>query len=327
MATAIAKRDPRDFSFPGFTLSATGMQVEGDPTFDEWLRVGHLLERIEGAAQWWVGDWLNFGDGRPQWGDKYEQAISIFNRSYDTIAQYKWVAKNVEFCSRLQNLSWSHHQEVADLDPEEQKELLAAAAPEAPDKPPRMTREELRREVRQRRLAQRPDAPPLPKSKFNLIYADPPWRYDYSKSDSRKIENQYPTLEVDEICELPIAKSCADDCVLFLWATSPKLPEAMRVVVSWGFTYRTCMVWVKDKIGMGYYARQRHELLLIATTGEPSVPDESVRPDSVIQAPRGEHSRKPDSVYAMLESMYPKSKYLELFCRTPRKGWKAWGNE
>ena len=162
---------------------------------------------------------------------------------------------------------------------------------------------------------------------FDVIYADPPWRYQHSISESRAIENQYPTMDLPDICALPVGNVCATNCVLFMWATSPKLAEAMLVIESWGFEYKTCMVWVKDKIGMGYYARQRHELLLIATRGTPETPEPASRPDSVIEAPRGKHSAKPDEFYSIIERMYPGRAMIELFSRSPRAGWMAWGNQ
>ena len=168
-------------------------------------------------------------------------------------------------------------------------------------------------------------APAIPKYLFNVILADPPWRYYFSNSSNREIENQYPTMELEEIAALTIP--AADDCVLFLWATSPKLPEALRVMGAWNFTYKTCMVWVKDKIGMGYYARQRHEILLIGTRGTPGVPEPANRPNSVIEADRGKHSEKPIRFYEVIESMFPDRKYLEMFSRKNRPGWTSWGNE
>ena len=162
---------------------------------------------------------------------------------------------------------------------------------------------------------------------YPVIYADPPWLYEHSISDSRAIENQYPTMPLDDICALPISEIMADDCVLFLWATSPKLEEAMRVLNEWGFSYRTCMIWDKQKIGMGYYARQQHEILLIATKGNPPAPAPENRPPSVISTPRGEHSAKPEEFYGIIERMYPGLPMVELFCRTPRENWANWGNE
>jgi N6-adenosine-specific RNA methylase IME4 len=162
---------------------------------------------------------------------------------------------------------------------------------------------------------------------YPVIYADPPWRYEHSISNSREIENQYPTMELDDICALPVGDIAARDAILFIWATSPKLTESLRVVEAWGFNYRTNMVWVKDKIGMGYYARQRHELLLIATRGELPTPEPANRPDSVMEFPRTEHSKKPFEVYEIIEKMYPEYSKLELFARERRDNWEVWGNE
>ena len=167
--------------------------------------------------------------------------------------------------------------------------------------------------------------PPLPDGVFDVLLADPPWRYDFSETDSRKVENQYPTMEVEEIAALEVP--AASDAVLFLWATAPKLREALHVMEAWGFEYRTHLVWVKDKIGMGYYARSRHELLLVGRRGDPGVPPESERPDSVFEGPRLAHSRKPDVAYDLIETMYPDRTYLELFARTGREDWTTWGNE
>ncbi len=87
------------------------------------------------------------------------------------------------------------------------------------------------------------------------------------------------------------------------------------------------MVWVKDRIGMGYYARQQHEFLLIGRRGSLPVPDPEDRPASVVTAPRGEHSAKPDLFYQLIERMYPLAERCELFQRRPRPGWAGWGNE
>lgn len=163
--------------------------------------------------------------------------------------------------------------------------------------------------------------------KFPLIYADPPWRYEHVETESRAIENQYPTMTLDEICELPVDGIAAADCVLFMWATSPKLAEAFQVLRAWGFEYRTCAVWDKQKIGMGYYFRQQHELLLVATRGEIPTPLPANRPASVFSFPRGSHSSKPHEVAEMIEAMYPELPKVELFCRSPRDGWEVWGNQ
>lgn len=196
---------------------------------------------------------------------------------------------------------------------------------------PEAKREHQHRERQERRAEileaakDTPLAPPAPP--YTLIYADPPWRYEHVRTESRAIENQYPTMALEDICALPVQDIADEDCVLFLWATNPKLAEAMDVIRAWGFTYRTNMVWVKDKIGMGYYARQQHELLLVAVKGAPGAPMPEDRQSSVIEAPRTEHSRKPDEFYTLIERLYPLSKKVELFARAPREGWAAWGNQ
>ena len=86
--------------------------------------------------------------------------------------------------------------------------------------------------------------------KYQIIYADPPWRYDFSKDNADKIENHYPTMALQEICELDIPSD--DNSVLYLWATAPKLLEALAVMKAWGFKYKTQMIWDKELIGMGY---------------------------------------------------------------------------
>ena len=170
-------------------------------------------------------------------------------------------------------------------------------------------------------------APELPHKLFSVIYADPPWQYDFSLTINREIENQYPTMTIEEICNMNINSVAAPDCVLLLWATNPKLLEAIQVIRAWGFIYKTNMVWIKDKIGMGYYARQRHELLLIATRGNSIVPIPENRPDSVIESPRENHSAKPPMVYKIIDDMFPGIPKIELFARSKHVDWEIWGNE
>jgi N6-adenosine-specific RNA methylase IME4 len=174
----------------------------------------------------------------------------------------------------------------------------------------------------------RSGGPALPVGVYRLLYVDPPWQYEHIATESRAIENQYPTMDLDAIKALDVP--AADDAVLFLWATSPKLAEAMEVIRAWDFDYRTSAAWDKELIGMGYYFRQQHELLLVAARGTLPVPAPSDRVSSVIRARREAHSQKPKIVYEVLEAMYPTFGELdrvELFQREPRPGWSGWGNE
>jgi N6-adenosine-specific RNA methylase IME4 len=105
------------------------------------------------------------------------------------------------------------------------------------------------------------------------------------------------------------------------------LPKGLRVLEAWGFEYAGHFVWVKDKWSTGQRIRYQHELLMIATRGNMPCPAPAQRPSSVIQAPRREHSRKPDEAYALIEQMYPELPKIELFARHARAGWVCWGGQ
>jgi N6-adenosine-specific RNA methylase IME4 len=162
---------------------------------------------------------------------------------------------------------------------------------------------------------------------YEVILADPPWRYAFSRSQSRRIENQYPTMKHGDILALPVADLAAENSLLALWATSPKLPDALEAMAGWGFTYTTSLVWNKLSLGLGYFSRVQHELLLIGRRGWPGAPPVKARPRSVIASRRRAHSEKPNEVYEMLEAWYPDARRIELFARRRRPGWHAWGNE
>ncbi len=193
-----------------------------------------------------------------------------------------------------------------------------------------------RRETRVRELVERTveAAKQLGGAKqYNVILADPPWRFEpYSRDTGmdRAADNHYPTMDLPAIGALDVP--AAKDCVLFLWATIPMLPAALHVMASWGFSYKSQFVWVKDKIGTGYWVRERHELLLIGTRGTIPAPAPGEQYDSVITAPRGRHSEKPARVFEMIEEMYPALPRLEMFSRAGSSGvgpvgWDLWGNE
>jgi N6-adenosine-specific RNA methylase IME4 len=134
-------------------------------------------------------------------------------------------------------------------------------------------------------------------------------------------------MDLDAICALPVDGLATSDALLFIWVPPPILEQCFRVIRSWGFDYRTGIVWVKDRIGMGNYVRNRHEHLLIARRGELPLPTADSRPPSVLEAPRTVHSRKPVTAYELIERMYPELPRIELFARARRDGWAAWGNE
>lgn len=170
--------------------------------------------------------------------------------------------------------------------------------------------------------------------KYQVVYADPPWRYR-DATPSRAVENHYPTMSDEEICSLKIPMD--KKCVLFLWTTTAKLPEALEVMCRWGFEYKSSLVWDKVTYGMGYWFRGQHEFLLAGSRGGGQPPPASLRVRSIYSEPRTTHSRKPDAIRDLITSWYPKELKVELFARdrgdrnlwghNRLDGWHAWGNQ
>jgi N6-adenosine-specific RNA methylase IME4 len=171
----------------------------------------------------------------------------------------------------------------------------------------------------------------LPNKKYGVIYADPEWRFEvYSRETGmdRSADNHYPTSITDEISQRPVEQIAAPDCVLFLWATVPMLPDAIDVMRAWGFDYKSHCMWRKDRIGTGYWFRNAHELLLVGTRGKKiPAPAMGEQWESVIDASVTKHSAKPDKFYDLIEEYFPNLPKIELNARRARPGWDAWGLE
>ncbi len=174
------------------------------------------------------------------------------------------------------------------------------------------------------------DAPALPDTTYRIIYCDPPWKYDDTGVTTSPSYGgtkwHYPSMTAEELCALPVGAMADADSVLFMWATSPKLPEALRLIEAWGFDYKTSFVWDKVKHNFGYYNSVRHEFLLIAGRGR-ATPDTKTLYDSVQTIERTEHSVKPEEFRAIIDDLYPVGRRIELFARREVDGWERWGNE
>ncbi len=194
-----------------------------------------------------------------------------------------------------------------------------------------------------------------PAGGFGLIMADPPWSYQMfsDKGYAKAPEGQYRTMPLAEIKALPVEALAAPDCLLWLWAVNPQLPQALEVMAAWGFTFKTAGTWLKRStrgkvsFGTGYVLRSSNEPFLIGTRGSPkttrgtrsSVITYDNRPgfraceDSwpsstvTIEARVREHSRKPEEAFFACEELMPEVRKLELFSRQAREGWAAWGDE
>lgn len=168
--------------------------------------------------------------------------------------------------------------------------------------------------------------------KYNIIYADPPWRYQDRKCNGA-CEFHYDTMNIKDICKLPINNITEKDCVLFLWTTYPMLKEAMQLINSWGFKYKTiAFQWVKQNksgkgffFGLGRWTRGNTECCLIATKGNPKRVNNGVA--QLIVSPIQAHSKKPDEARLKIVELMGDLPRIELFARQYAEGWDCWGNE
>lgn len=172
----------------------------------------------------------------------------------------------------------------------------------------------------------------IPLFRYGLIMADPPWSFDNwsTAGEAKNAKAQYDCTPLDWIKGLEVANIAAPDCLLWLWATNPMLPQAIEVMAAWGFTFKTAGHWSKktkhgkQAFGTGYILRSSGEPFLIGTIGSPKCA-RSVR--SVIEGQVREHSRKPDEAFEAAERLCGDVRRIELFSRQRRAGWDCFGNE
>lgn len=173
--------------------------------------------------------------------------------------------------------------------------------------------------------------------RFATIMADPPWRFTNSTgkvAPEHKRLSRYNTMSLEQICALPVGQVAAAPAHLYLWVPNALLPEGLRVLTSWGFEYKTNLVWHKirqdggsDGRGVGFYFRNVTELLLFGVRGKKArTLDAGRRQVNFLATRKREHSRKPDEQYQLIESCSP-GPYLEMFARFPRPNWAQWGDQ
>ena len=166
--------------------------------------------------------------------------------------------------------------------------------------------------------------------KFRVIYADPAWSYNDKKKAhlTGGATDHYETMNLNEICNLPVKNLLEKDAVLFLWVTSPLLEDSFQVINKWGFKYKTSFIWDKVKHNMGHYNSVRHEFLLVATKGS-CIPDNKKLYNSVQSIERNNnHSEKPIEFINIIDDLYNYGDKIELFSRELKKeNWFGWGNE
>ncbi len=327
MAKRVSETQGELFRVGKFVVTTTGLRVNGTPPAESWAVAFAAIVNHKEGIQWAIGDLLVYADDKKFGDEIVEQAMDATGYTRGTLMNMKSLARTFPVDTPSRGMvSYSHHALAAGLDKEEAAAVLARAAHS--QLPWEGLREEIKAMKRQRRIAQLP----WPDGMFGIILADPPWQHELNAlPPDRETENHYDTMPTDQICALAprVQLISAPNCILYMWATSAKVVsgEASDVIKAWGYRGKAMHVWVKDLMGLGYWVRNRHEHLLIATRGEPVPPSESLRHDSVITAARGVHSEKPVEAYEIIERCYPELPKVELFARETREGWTAWGNE
>lgn len=170
------------------------------------------------------------------------------------------------------------------------------------------------------------------KKKYSIIYADPPWKYDHGGCLGG-VDHYYSTMTVDKLKQLDVASICNDDCVLFMWATYPKIREALELIEAWGFNYKTIgFQWIKQNksgngffFGLGRWTRGNSECCLIATRGKIKRINNNI--SQLVFSPLRVYSQKPDEVRDKIVQLMGDLPRIELFARQTAKGWDSWGNE
>ncbi len=178
--------------------------------------------------------------------------------------------------------------------------------------------------------------PGLNGTKFATVLADPPWRFQNRTgkvAPEHKRLRRYQTMDIDEICDMPISQVVADTAHLYLWCPNALLPWGLRAMESWGFKYKGNIVWHKvrkdgepDGRGVGFYFRNVTELVLFGVRGSMRTLAPGRRQVNLFKTRKEEHSRKPDELYSIIEDCSP-GPFLELFARGRRNGWTQWGDE
>ncbi len=173
--------------------------------------------------------------------------------------------------------------------------------------------------------------------KFSTVLADPPWQFQNRTgkvAPEHKRLSRYPTLTLQQIKQIPVEEVVEDTAHLYLWVPNALLAEGLQVMHSWGFTYKTNLIWYKirkdggpDRRGVGFYFRNVTEMILFGVRGNNTRTLQPGRTqENMIISHKREHSRKPDEQYAIIESCSP-GPYLEIFARGNRANWCSWGNQ
>jgi len=168
---------------------------------------------------------------------------------------------------------------------------------------------------------------------YSIVYADPAWDYagrtqQNGKEPTGSATYHYSTMKIEDMKKLPVQSLCEKNCLLFMWSSSPHLPQAIELMNAWGFEYKTiAFVWDKQRVNPGYYTMSQVEICIVGKKGNIPSPRGSRNTRQFLSQMRGRHSAKPNEIRDRITEMFPTQRKLELFARDEVVGWDRWGNE
>lgn len=330
----------------GFEFQPTGLVPKPGfkPSFEDWDRVGHFLRYAHTGVQFWIGDWLNFGEGA--YGEKHAQALEHTGYDAHTLQTYAWVARRVPIENRVEKVPFGHYANGIAAMPIDDQRAWVEKVLEG-----NLSQSELKAQLRLAKRAGVTGDVALPPGFFRVWYVDCPWQYDDSgvilpdgagKAEAfTKAEGTFPTMTIEQLMAMgpQIEARTFEDAVMFFWVPSPLIVQVKPIVESgwadvghaWGFTPKAQFIWDKDKHVYGHYNSVQHEHLIICTRGSCTPDAPTPMPDSVVKyrIPQKDirHSSKPELFRQIITKLYTKGPYIELFGRDPVDGWTVFGND
>jgi len=169
--------------------------------------------------------------------------------------------------------------------------------------------------------------------KYSILYCDPAWDYDNriqhnGNETTGSAVYHYPTMKLEDMKKLNIAEITEKDALMFMWSSSPHLPQAIELMQYWGFEYKTiAFVWDKQRVNPGYYTMSQCEVCLVGKKGRIPSPRGAKNAKQFLSQMRGRHSEKPSEIRDRITQMFPTQSKIELFARQKTEGWDVWGNE
>lgn len=330
LPSKVSVLDKQPIHLEGFILRAESATPVGRPTRQ---MVEHALAfsvSMQEASGYWVGDILRYAKESGTLTDALEEIMSVTGLALQTLYNKLYVAQHVDAETRRQAPSEAHAKAVAALPGPAQRKLLRKASTEG------WTTRELVQHVRAETRPAIIEGQAQLQGKYRIIYADPPWSYrentPHLDGSHTKAEQVYPTMTIEQLCQLPVSAHSMKSALLALWVPAPLLwesPGPREVMAAWGFTYKTNRVWDKVRGNPGYYGMQVvHEHLMIGVRGA-CPPDVPTPHDSSILTIRrsNRHSAKPREMREFIMKKWTKGPYLELFGREPVEGWTVFGND